>query len=53
MNGGQSWFYAFTSNETLRIYTPAGLANGFYRVDVYVFEYNKLIIHNSIFDVAK
>jgi hypothetical protein len=53
MNGSQVGFYAFTSNEILRIYTGAAFANGNYRIDVYSMDYNMLCLKDGALNVSK
>ena len=52
-NGNQTGFYKFSGDEYLRLYTPAGLANDSYRIDVFGFEYNTLKMEHGRLDVCK
>jgi hypothetical protein len=53
LDGNQTGFYSFTSNEILRLYMPANLVNGSFRVDVYSFDYNRLSINNGTLLLSK
>ena len=53
LNGSQVGFYAFTSNEILRVYTDAAFANGNYRIDVYSMDYNMLCLKDGALNVQK
>lgn len=52
-SGSQTGFYSFTSNEIVRIYMPANLVAGSYRVDCYSFDYNKLSLNEGSLSVSK
>lgn len=52
-NGAQTGFYAFTSNEILRVYTNSTFVPGNYRIDCYSFDYNTLNLNKGALSVSK